>query len=89
LKIKKYIFPRSNTRVAGGLDLVLVPGLAFTVNGHRLGRGKGYYDTFLNRCRATQAAPPFTVGLAFSQQMVADVPIDENDVCVDLVLYSM
>jgi 5-formyltetrahydrofolate cyclo-ligase len=69
--------------------LVLVPGLAFTVNGHRLGRGKGYYDTFLNRCRATQATLPFTVGLAFSQQMVADIPTDEKDVCIDLVLYSM
>jgi 5-formyltetrahydrofolate cyclo-ligase len=84
-----YIFPRCNTRVAGGLDLVLVPGLAFTVKGHRLGRGKGYYDAFLNRCRAIQATPPFTVGLAFSQQVVADVPTDDTDVCMDLVLYNM
>ncbi|XP_023710447.1 5-formyltetrahydrofolate cyclo-ligase isoform X2 [Cryptotermes secundus] len=80
---------RENALETGGLDLVLVPGLAFTVNGRRLGRGKGYYDTFLNRCRATQATPPFTVGLAFSQQIVADIPTDKNDACIDLVLYRM
>jgi 5-formyltetrahydrofolate cyclo-ligase len=69
--------------------LVVVPGLAFTVNGHRLGQGKGYYDTFLSRCRASQATPPFTVGLAFSQQMVAHVPTEESDMCMDLVLCSL
>lgn len=73
---------------AGGLDLVLVPGLAFTVAGHRLGRGKGYYDTFLAKCRSTQGTPPHTVGLAFSQQVVLSVPTDENDICVDVVLHG-
>jgi 5-formyltetrahydrofolate cyclo-ligase len=74
--------------VAGGLDLIVVPGLAFTAAGQRLGRGKGYYDTFLARCRATQGTPPLTVGLAFSQQVVSCVPTDENDICLDLVLYG-
>jgi 5-formyltetrahydrofolate cyclo-ligase len=82
------VFARCNARVSGGLDLVVVPGVAFTVNGHRLGRGKGYYDAFLSSCRATQATPPFTVGVAFSQQIVAHVPTDKNDVYLDLVLYD-
>jgi hypothetical protein len=79
---------KPNGLVAGGLDLVVVPGLAFTVLGHRLGRGKGYYDTFLARYRATLGALPLTVGLAFSQQVVPSVPTDENDVCLDVLLHG-
>lgn len=33
----------------GPLDLVLMPGLGFEANGHRLGRGGGYYDAFVDR----------------------------------------
>ncbi|KAG8145108.1 putative 5-formyltetrahydrofolate cyclo-ligase protein [Naja naja] len=33
-----------------GLDLILMPGLGFDKTGNRLGRGKGYYDTYLQRC---------------------------------------
>ncbi|KDR19647.1 5-formyltetrahydrofolate cyclo-ligase-like [Zootermopsis nevadensis] len=79
---------RENALETGGLDLILVPGLAFTVAGHRLGRGRGYYDTFLAKCRTTQGSAPLTVGLAFSQQMVASVPTDENDICLDKVLHG-
>jgi 5-formyltetrahydrofolate cyclo-ligase len=66
----------------------VVPGLAFTVKGHRLGRGKGYYDRFLDKCHKIQGTPPLTVGLAFSQQVVPNVPTDKDDICVDRVLYS-
>ena len=34
------------------IDLVLVPLLAFDLNGHRVGYGKGYYDKFLSKCRS-------------------------------------
>jgi 5-formyltetrahydrofolate cyclo-ligase len=89
MKVSACIFQRSlSTHVAGGLDLVVVPGLAFTVEGHRLGRGKGYYDVFLDKCRKIKGTPPLTVGLAFSQQVVPYVPTDKDDICVDHVLYS-
>jgi 5-formyltetrahydrofolate cyclo-ligase len=77
-----------STHAAGGLDFVVVPGLAFTVKGHRLGRGKGYYDVFLDKCRKIQSTPPITVALAFSQQVVPYVPSDKDDISVDHVLYS-
>jgi 5-formyltetrahydrofolate cyclo-ligase len=89
MKVLACIFRRSlSTHIAGSLDLVVVPGLAFTLEGHRLGRGKGYYDVFLDKCRKIQGTPPLTVGLAFSQQVVPYVPTDKDDICVDRVLYS-
>ncbi len=58
------------------LDLVLVPGLAFTAAGARLGRGGGYYDRFL----AGLAPHISRVALAFTCQMRATLPEDPHDV---------
>ena len=71
-----------------GLDLVLVPGLAFSGRGERCGRGRGYYDTYLARAAAAQGRAPATVALAFRQQLVAEVPTDPHDFTVDIVLCS-
>ena len=64
------------------LDLVVVPGLAFTPDGRRLGQGGGHYDRFLarlpDRC--------VTVGAAFAEQIVDDLPTEPHDVRVDLVV---
>lgn len=62
------------------IDLVIVPGLAFTVDGHRLGRGKGFYDRFL----AAVDAP--TIGVCFSEQIVDELPVEGFDICVDRVV---
>ncbi len=56
------------------LDLLLIPGLAFDLNGHRLGRGKGYYDQLLATVRGTR------IGVAFDQQIVSGVPVEPHDV---------
>ncbi|MCH5301946.1 MAG: 5-formyltetrahydrofolate cyclo-ligase [Prevotella sp.] len=63
------------------IDVALVPGVAFDAAGHRLGRGRGYYDRFL-------AAHPRmrSLGVCFPFQRVASVPVDEHDVAVDEVL---
>lgn len=62
------------------LDVVLVPGMAFDASGHRLGRGRGYYDRFL-------AAHPhiYKIGVCFDFQQVPEVPVDSLDVAVDEV----
>lgn len=62
-------------------DLVLVPGLAFSADGHRLGRGGGFYDRLLaGRARhATKGA------VCFAFQVVASVPIEAHDVPLDVV----
>lgn len=70
------------------LDLILIPGLAFTKNGKRLGRGKGYYDRFLAKCFRKFKTRPFTLGLAFREQIVSDIPTTDTDVIIDQVLYT-
>ena len=64
------------------LARVVVPGLAFDAHGHRLGRGGGYYDRFLGRLRRTAA----TVGLGFDVQITDEVPVNDGDVSVDIVV---
>lgn len=62
------------------LDLLLVPGIAFDLKGHRLGRGKGYYDRLLQRFSGKK------IGIAFDEQIVASVPAEKNDVKMDFIL---
>jgi 5-formyltetrahydrofolate cyclo-ligase len=64
------------------LDVVVVPGLAFTVDGRRLGQGGGHYDRFLPRLRPDCV----TVGAAFAEQIVDELPTDPHDVRLDLVV---
>ena len=57
------------------IDLVIVPGLGFTANGHRIGRGMGFYDRFL-------AQPEFlgvSCGLGFEEQIVESMPVLDHD----------
>nr|XP_035935029.1 5-formyltetrahydrofolate cyclo-ligase isoform X3 [Halichoerus grypus] len=72
----------------GGLDLIFMPGLGFDKQGNRLGRGRGYYDTYLKRCLQQQDVRPYTMALAFREQICLQVPVDENDMKVDEVLYE-
>lgn len=74
--------------VVGGLDLVVVPGVAFTAEGYRLGHGRGYYDQYLTKLRKAQTKPVVTIGMAFTEQIVEDLPVDNHDVKLDYVLYT-
>ena len=65
------------------IDVVLVPGMAFDANGHRLGRGKGYYDRFLSSL--SNPRPQF-IGVCFDFQKVDVVPTEPTDVVVDVVV---
>lgn len=66
---------------ARDLGVVLVPGLAFTDKGARLGRGAGFYDRFLTRPELTA----LKVGIGLDEQVVPAVPTDEWDVPLDAV----
>lgn len=62
------------------LDLILVPGIAFDHRGHRLGFGRGFYDRVLKKTKA------YKVGLAFHEQIVDEIPNEEHDVPMDLII---
>ncbi|KAG5890636.1 hypothetical protein JTB14_034926 [Gonioctena quinquepunctata] len=71
-----------------GLDLIIAPGVAFTKEGHRLGHGGGYYDKFLKNISELQSVPPSVVAVAFKEQVVEELPTEETDFKMDLVLYA-
>ncbi len=64
----------------GKIDAALIPGIAFTPEGKRLGRGKGYYDRFLPLLNDT-----YKIGVCFPYQVVEDIPCEEFDIRVDHV----
>ena len=63
--------------------LVLMPGVAFTEKGERIGYGGGYYDRFL----AAEPNHP-TIALCYAFQMVESLPTEEFDIPVELVLWA-
>ena len=72
--------PAGDEPYTGSFDMILVPGLAFTAKGDRLGYGAGYYDTFL-----PQHPKAFTVAVCFPFQVVDDLPLEEHDRAVQRV----
>jgi 5-formyltetrahydrofolate cyclo-ligase len=62
------------------IDFVIVPGLAFTPEGARLGYGAGFYDRFLPQLSVPNA------GVCFTEQLVDELPIEPHDVLVQQVI---
>ena len=62
------------------MDLIVVPGVAFDLNGNRLGRGKGYYDKLL--CKAT--CPK--LGYIYDLQLLDEIPAEGHDVPMNLIV---
>ena len=64
---------------ADTVDVVIVPGLAFTADGHRLGQGGGWYDRFLGELHTSCV----TIGVCFAEQVLTDLPREPHDVVLD------
>ena len=67
---------------AAELDFILVPARGFSPQGHRLGRGAGYYDRYMSR-------PGFHAikcGIAFDAQILDSLPVEPHDIPVDIVV---
>ena len=64
----------------GDVDVAVVPGVAFSATGNRLGRGRGYYDRFLSQHAC------YRIGLCFSFQRLAEIPYEPHDVVMNEVI---
>lgn len=65
---------------ANRLDLILIPGVAFDVTGHRLGRGQGHYDRLLSNVVGIKC------GVAFDEQLVQRIPAEAHDIRMNCVI---
>lgn len=64
------------------IDLMVVPGVAFTRRGERMGRGKGFYDRYLAR----EGFSGECVGVCYSHQVVDALPLEPHDRVMDMVV---
>jgi len=64
------------------IDVVIVPGTAFTRSGERLGQGGGWYDRFL----PGTGPACLTIGVGFEPQLLDELPTEPHDVRLDMVV---
>jgi len=62
------------------IDLAIIPGVAFDLEGNRLGRGKGYYDRLLPKLNCPK------IGICFSFQRLDKIPTEIHDISMDYVV---
>lgn len=84
LRGQKFVEPPRDAKVAarGDVDVLLVPALAVTPEGHRLGHGMGFYDATL----PDLAPPALTIIVGFSFQLLGELPLEPHDVACDAVV---
>ena len=68
-----------NHFIIENLDIIFIPLLAFDIEGHRVGYGKGYYDRFLKLTKNST----LKIGLSFFDPINKILDIDDNDVKLD------
>ncbi|KIL45993.1 5-formyltetrahydrofolate cyclo-ligase [Jeotgalibacillus campisalis] len=69
-----------NRTKSSEIDLMIVPGLAYTKTGYRLGYGGGYYDRYLPNYGGV------TLSLCFDEQLVEDLPVENHDQPVEMLI---
>ena len=74
--------PRADCRICETEEgLLLMPGVAFDEQGHRVGYGGGYYDRYLEKHPHL-----IHIALAFEFQIFPEVPSEKHDICPDLIV---
>lgn len=66
--------PKDNPVMDHELDLIIVPALAVSKNGHRIGYGKGFFDKFIKHHSHIK-----TITVVFDFQVIEDLPVEKHD----------
>lgn len=75
--------PKNNNKInLEELDLIIVPGTAFDLQGNRMGRGKGYYDRLLKENKN------YTIGICYAEQIVDIIPFEKHDVAMNKIIFA-
>jgi len=77
--------PKENFRrfISGSeVDIAIIPGVVWSIEGHRIGYGKGYYDRYLSSL--DKNIP--TVGLSYDFQLKSKVPVRKHDIGVQIIV---
>jgi len=73
--------PANSKPCSGPFDVALTPGLGFTLFGHRMGFGRGYYDKWFAQNKVNHK-----IALAFEAQLVEVIPVEETDVPMEKIV---
>lgn len=76
-------YPVSDKDYKGMFDIIIVPGLAFTKDGKRLGYGGGYYDSFLIRHKSA-----LSIGVCYFEQVLEDLPTEKHDYIQKMIVFE-
>jgi 5-formyltetrahydrofolate cyclo-ligase len=80
-QLREPVMREPNLQSPEKVDLILVPGLAFSWEGARLGRGGGFYDRLLARDNIRA----FKLGVCFDVQLQRELPLENHDVMMDAI----
>ncbi len=70
----------STTVPLSTIDIAIIPGIAFDINGIRLGRGKGYYDRLLCQNKVIK------IGICYDFQLYNELPSAPHDIPMDIII---
>jgi len=73
--------PGNSKPCSGPFDVALTPGLGFTLSGHRMGFGRGYYDKWFAQNKVSHK-----IALAYEAQLVEDIPVEDTDVPMEKIV---
>jgi len=81
-QLREPVMREPNLQAVEKIDLLLVPGLAFSTGGMRLGRGGGFYDRLLAR----ESVRAYKLGVCFDMQAFPELPVESHDIAVNAVV---